>query len=56
MWLRMRVDENNLVVFDAHDRRKREICGYVRVLTRITLCCSMLMTVGKGRYVVTYEC
>ena len=28
MWLRMSVDENNLVVFDAHDRRQREICGY----------------------------
>ena len=50
----MSVGENNLVVFDDHDRRQREICGYVRVLMRITLCCSMLMTVGKGRCVVTY--
>ena len=29
MWLRMSVDENNLLVFDTHDRRQREICGYV---------------------------
>ena len=28
MWLRMSVDENNLVVFDAHDRMQREMCGY----------------------------
>ena len=29
MWLRMSVDENNIVLFDAHDRRQREMCGYV---------------------------
>ena len=29
MWLRMSVDENNIVVFDAHDSREGEICGYV---------------------------
>ena len=29
MWLRMSVDENNLVVLDAHDRKQREMCGYV---------------------------